>query len=136
MNARETEIISRLLGLFLPKRHIAVDTIITPPVTMGYCTDAWTCASASTKIKFATLLILPLAAATAPAPSVYLGIWYFPLIASTTHIILIFPVFLARGGQKKVFLLKKQMIKEQGNRGRRLLVETVVLTADRIPVLP
>ena len=34
--ARATEMISFRLGFRLPKKHISVETIITPPVTMGY----------------------------------------------------------------------------------------------------
>lgn len=47
-NARITDMISFLLGLFFPKKQITVETIITPPVTIGYCTEASTCSSAMT----------------------------------------------------------------------------------------
>ena len=39
-----------------------VDTIITPPVTIGYCTDAGKCANAINNNKFATLFNAPLPA--------------------------------------------------------------------------
>ena len=59
-NARRTPRISPLLGFLSPKKLSAVETIMVPPVTIGYWTDASTCTSASTSKKFATLLIAPL----------------------------------------------------------------------------
>ena len=64
INANRTETISFFLGLFCEKKHRAVETIMVPPVTMGYCTEVSTWASAMTRKKFATLLIAPEAAAT------------------------------------------------------------------------
>ena len=42
-----------------------VDTIITPPVTMGYCTEASTFASATTSHMLAILFAIPLLALNA-----------------------------------------------------------------------
>ena len=51
--------ISRLPGLLGVKKHITVDTIITPPVMNGYCAEAGICASEMRRRKFATLLRTP-----------------------------------------------------------------------------
>ena len=64
IKATMTDKISFLLGLFFPKKQIIVETIITPPVTIGYCTDESTCISAITSIKFANLFAIPLKALT------------------------------------------------------------------------
>ena len=58
-NAITTAQISRREG-FSPKRNAeSVQTIITPPVTMGYCTDASMWESANTNKKFPTWLMEP-----------------------------------------------------------------------------
>ena len=69
--ASPIEIMSLLLGLRSPKKHISVEIIMTPPVTMGYCTEASTCARAKTKRKFAILLVDPDIELTTSAPHVY-----------------------------------------------------------------
>lgn len=63
-NASTTERISFFEGLFLPKKQMIVETIITPPVTMGYCTDASTCIRAITSRKLAMRLAIPFSAPT------------------------------------------------------------------------
>lgn len=54
---------SFLFGLVFLKQLITVDTIMTPPVTIGYCREASTFASAITNKKLASLLVAPLAEA-------------------------------------------------------------------------
>ena len=51
--AKMTAAISLLLGFRGPKKHSNVETIMTPPVTIGNCTDASTCARAMTSNRFA-----------------------------------------------------------------------------------
>ena len=47
-NATATEIISLFDGLFFITKQARVEKMMTPPVTIGYCTDAGTNASAMT----------------------------------------------------------------------------------------
>ena len=49
MNAIATARISRLDGFFLPSAAITVETIMVPPVTIGYWIDACRCISATTR---------------------------------------------------------------------------------------
>ena len=55
-NATIIESTSFFDGFLSPKKHMRVDTIITPPVTIGYCTDASTWDRAITRIRFAIRL--------------------------------------------------------------------------------
>ena len=82
MKANTTERISFFVGLLLPKKQIKVETMITPPVTRGYCMDASRCIKAITNKKLAILSMAPFAAPTVKALNVYLGSFFFLNIIS------------------------------------------------------
>ena len=74
MNANRTDKSSFFVGLYFLKQQMIVDTIITPPVTSGYCADASTCARAITNRRFATLFAIPPTELIATDMGVFFGV--------------------------------------------------------------
>lgn len=74
MNAKITDKTSLFEGLFSLKQQITLDTIITPPVTRGYCAGASTCVTAITSRRFATRFAIPPTELTTTDIDVFLGV--------------------------------------------------------------